>query len=115
MKTADSGEKDRVSRLQQATLDLLETEIGRWRKSQLFHKRAKTPVEADFAETVGMLSRSVAGLTDAVRKGGKDMRERDKKLTLDQRMVAVVEFLRDLPPARRAEVLANLGTQASDG
>jgi len=115
MKTSVSGEKDPVQRLQQATLVLLQTEIGRWRKAQLIAKRQKTPPDPGFAETLGMLSRSVGNLTDAVRKGGKEMRERDKKLTTEQRVLGVVEFLRELPPTRLAEVLANLGVQANHG
>jgi hypothetical protein len=115
METRDFGGKDRVTRLQEATLELLTTEVVRWRKSQLFHKRQKTPLDPDFAETVGMLSRSVSTLTAELRKSGKDMRDAGTKLTTDQRVAAVVEFLRDLPPARRAEVLASFGEAVADG
>jgi len=115
MDRRDFGRKDPITRVQEDALALLQTEVGRWRASQLFHKRQKTPLDHDFAATVGMLARSVKDFTAELRKAGKDMRQRDKELSLDERVKAVVEFLNDLPPARRAEVLAGIAERATDG
>jgi hypothetical protein len=96
-------------------LALLQTEVGRWRASQLHHKKQKTPLDHDFAATVGMLARSVKDFTAEMRKAGKDLRQREKEYTLDERLALTVEFLLDVPVARRAEVLAQVNQRVSDG
>jgi hypothetical protein len=115
MESRAFGEKDPVSALQKAAVELLATEVRRWRTKQLEYRREKLPLDSRFADTLGMLARSVATLTAELRKGGKDMRDAGSKLTADQRDKAVVEYLRDLPPARRAGVLSNVGAGATDG
>lgn len=115
MESRNFGEKDAVASLQAAAVELLATEVRRWRAKQLEYRREKLPLDNRFADTLGMLARSVATLTAELRKGGKDIRESGKKATLDERLAAVVEFMLEVPRARRAEVIAKVAERASDG
>ena len=108
------GEYDRVSDLQDRTLRLLATEVKRMRAKQLKDQRAKLDPEREFVELVGNMARSVTVLTAELRKGGKDVREAGAKVTADERRALVAAYLRDLPAAKREELVAQVRAEAAD-
>jgi hypothetical protein len=114
MESRNFGENDPVTALQKAAVQLLRTEVGRWRARQLDHRRSKLPLDAGFAETVGMLARSVATLTAELRKGGKDMRDAGKKWNPRGPVAkaATAAYLRSLSAEERDEVIRQANADA---
>lgn len=115
MESRNFGENDPVTSLQKATVQLLGTEVRRWRSRQLEHRRKHMPLDPGFAETVGMLARSVATLTSELRKGGKDMRDKGRTWKPGEARAAIAAFLRTLTPEDRAEVLRSAQAEVADG
>ena len=106
MKTRDFGQKDPISALQTLLLTALTVQARQIRRAQ-GKQMAGRPLE-ELTEQLGNVTRSTTALIAECRKGGKDMRDAGKAMTMDERVQTVVAFLADLPPARRNEVLERL-------
>lgn len=98
--------------LQKRTLSLLTNEVQLWRHRQKCMKRDGKETTKEFAETVGMIARSVATFLAETRKADKNTRDRGKRSSPAERKAMVKAFLRSLKPEERAELLEEARAEA---
>lgn len=98
--------------LAKRTLTLLANEVRSWGFRQKRLRRDNVESTKEFAETVGMLARSVATFLAETRKAEKNTRDRGKRATPAERKAHVKAYLRSLKPEERAELLEEARAEA---